>query len=143
MSNERTKMLIKLAVGALAVWLTLSSLGPSLNYRRLTLALLLLWLCVIWLKQYVEQARGSAGGWLGWGLNSLLAIIPGTILTWYSLFTPAVPSVNNMGVDICQYAVGWCVSGNRAVAPWGILALLAGVAWSYFAFTSKKDVSDG
>jgi hypothetical protein len=138
MSNELAKIAPTLAAGAAGAWLVISSQGTATDYGQLTLGLLGLWLSAVWLKQYVEQARGSVNGWLGWAINTALAVIPGAILLWYSLFTPAEPSLTNSGVDVCEFQVGWCISGNRALSVLGGMLLLAGVGWSYFTFTIEQ-----
>lgn len=128
----------KLLALALGLWLAFTSFGEVLNYGRLTIALLIFWLGAIWLKQMLEQDGRLGNGWLLWGLNALLAIIPGLILLWYGLASPAQPSLTNGGQDICELQVGWCVSGSRAFAFFGGAALLAGLAWSAFTFSIEK-----
>lgn len=124
-----------------AVWLAFTSFGNDLNYGRLTLALLIFWLGGVWLKQSLER-NGRLDGWLLWGANATIAIIPGLILLGYGLFSPAQPSLTNSGVDVCQLETGWCISGSRVFIFWGGALLLAGLAWSTFMFTIEKKVSD-
>jgi hypothetical protein len=138
MSNELAKIVPMVAAGAAGIWLVISSQGTPTDYGQLTLGLLGLWLSAVWLKQYVQQTYGSARGWLGWAINALLAIVPGLILLWYSLFTPAQPSLTNSGVDVCAFQTGWCVSGNRALSFFSGFALLAGIVWAYFTFTIEQ-----
>ena len=130
--------IIKLAVSALGIWLVASSFTPDLNYGRLVTGLLFLWVSTIWLKQYVELKRGRARGWLNWGITSLLAVIPGLILLWYGLLTPAQPSLTNSGIDVCALQTGWCVSGTRAFIFWGGIVFLAGLAWAFFTYSGEK-----
>lgn len=138
MSNELAKIVPTVVAGAAGIWLVISSQGTPTDYGRLTLGLLGLWFCAVWLKQNAEHARRSVSGWFGWSINTILAVIPGSILLWYSLFTPAQPSLTNSGVDVCEFQVGWCISGNRALSFLGVMVLLAGIGWSYFTFTIEQ-----
>jgi hypothetical protein len=141
MSEETRKLLLlagKLLTFALGLWLVVSSQGAELDHTRLTVGLLILWVCALWLKQYLQTNGNLGQGWLSWAVSSVLAIIPGAILLWFGIFAPAQPSLTNSGVDVCQFQTGWCVSGTRTFIFWGGAVLLAGLAWSYFMFTIEK-----
>jgi hypothetical protein len=140
--NKNLSLALKLFGFLIGLWLVISSFEAELNYGQLALGLLLLWACAFWAKGFWEANHGPVGGWPGWALSSLLAIIPGLILLAYGLLAPAQPSLTNSGLDVCALQTGWCVSGTRAFAFFGAAGLLAGLAWSYFLYTLEKKTGD-
>jgi hypothetical protein len=144
--NSRVATLIKIGVFAAGGLLIFSSVGSPLNYGRLTIGLLALWASAVWFKQSWQQSwLESLGnrptyeqGLFLWAINAFLITLPGLILLGYGVFSPASPSLTNSGVDICQFQVGYCVSGSRAFIFIGGLALLLGLVWAYFMFSVEK-----
>ena len=136
--SKQSVVIGKLVVFVAAVGLVVSSFGPTLNYGRLAFGLSVLWVCALWLRQDLARRYGFGKGWLGWGINALLAIIPGLILLWYGWSAQAQPSLTNSGIDVCALQTGWCASGTRAFGFFGGAALLVGLVWSYFLFSIEK-----
>jgi hypothetical protein len=56
-----------------------------------------------------------------------MALMPGLTLIWYGLAGPANPTLTRGGFDVCELAVGYCVSGTRAMAYFGGFFLLVGL----------------
>jgi hypothetical protein len=147
--NSRAVTLLKIGIFAAGGLLIFSSFGSPLNYGRLTIGLLALWLSAVWFKQswqesWLANLRNRPTyeqGLFLWAINALLIILPGLILLGYGVFSPASPSLTNSGVDICQFEVGYCVSGSRAFIFIGGLALLIGLVWAYFMFTVERSAS--
>jgi hypothetical protein len=124
-----------------------TSFGELFNYARFIWGLFLLWPGLIWLRILKDvlvarvrpdwAARDDA--WRRLPFNIATALAPGQSLIWYGLAAPANPTLTRGGFDVCELAVGYCVSGTRAMAWFGGFALLIGlVVVSLMVRTAKE-----
>jgi hypothetical protein len=110
-----------------------TSFGEPFNYARFTWGLFLLWPGLIWLRRLkdllVARVRPDSedNAWRRLPFNIAMALMPGLTLIWYGLAAPANPTLTRGGFDVCELAVGYCVSGTRAIAYFGAFFWLVGL----------------
>lgn len=134
----------------LAVWWLLRGLSLPTNYGQVLAGLFASWLALVLLRAikddfFPTDASADQGRSAFWRLplNILLSVSPGLFLLWFGIFAPASPSVTNSGVDVCQFEVGWCVSGTRSMMVFGAMALFVGLGVVYVLVKSAGRTRNG
>ena len=131
-----------LGITVFAAWALTTGWSPEVSYVQLAWGFFAVWVVLLRVWCALRAVVMGSGGLIRRScvhvLDTIVSLLPGSILVAYGWFAPAAPSITRGGMDVCDLEVGYCVSGTRAFIGFGVVALVFGAIISLCLVISER-----